>query len=689
MPLKTALFLTAFLFANQAIIAQNWTGPDPGPVPVPPPNRKVQFRSDLASKHPRIFFDAAGLESLRAKVKKPVIAPMLKGLLAQADVIASETPPAGPPFKMDSRTLGDRLPTISFAYLMTGDKKYLDGAKKWIDAVVHYPYFDQDYDLAGGHLCFGMGLAYDWLYDSLSAEERQLLERKLLRHGRILMKIADPMHTGKGWPWGWAYFQNHFFINYTGISVAAMALYDTNPDEMQSWLDHARSLMQVTYENFATDGCYPEGASYADYGTIWLLYYCDALRGISGENLFNMQYLRQADSYFCNHIMPDWKDVVNFGDCPPQMFRHYGSAMLIKLAAEHHNGRLLTLLDHVEESDPCYYLQKYGDPFCIIWADPALKPQPLDDLPLTAVYPDAGLVIFRTSWKEDASVLAFRCGPPGGMHVATDWKTFPSAEPSSGHNHPDANSFLFWVDRRWQIGAPGEYTHNKETHNENVWLVDGKGQRGGGEWFDNGATYMGRAAQPHLITVVDSPQASYVIGEAAPAYADDSGLTRFERRILFVKAVHPFLVVYDRLEASKPQTWAAYFHAYEAFLKPQPGNPKFFQIANTTRTSVNLNAPTKFSSSNQALTVISHGDGKPEQRGFEMIVTPDGSTPSTGLIAVFPTSSVYPKFRGDFQAPEIEIGGDNIAWDASGKVRLNGRPLEGNLLPQPPSGAAK
>ncbi|XHR28113.1 MAG: heparinase II/III family protein [Chthoniobacteraceae bacterium] len=617
---------------------------------------------------------------LRTKTKDPQVAPMLADLLTQANGIVGEEPPAGPPFKMDTRTMGDRLPVISFAYLMTGDKKYLDAAKKWIGAIVGYPYFDQDYDLAGGHLCFGMALAYDWLYDELSSEERGLLEKKMLRHGRILLKISDPMRTGQGWPWGWAYFQNHFFINYTGISAVAMALHDVHPSEMQGWLDHARSLFQVTHDHFATDGYYPEGAAYADYGTAWLLYYCDALRSVSKENLFDMPYLKNAGEYFCEHLMPNWKDVANFSDCPPQMFLHYSSATLVKLASEYQDGRLLTVLDRVEEKHPAFYRNKYGDPFCIIWADPTLKAAPVDDLPLAKIYPDAGVAFFRTSWQEDAAVVAFRCGPPAGTHVAINWKTFKNANPSSGHNHPDANSFVFWAERQWQIGLPGEYTNQKDAHNENTWMVGGKGQRGGGEWFEDGASYMGRTSQPHLVRAVDTAAVSYIVGEAAPAYADDSELKSYERRILFVKNPHPYVVVYDRLEAGKPQTWAAYFHAYESFLRPQAGNPKYFQIANSTRTNVNLNAPGKFVATNQVLSVISHSDHQPEQRGFELVVTPEGGTPSTGLITVLTTTSVYPKFHGDFQAPEIQVGQDHIQWTESGSVVFNGKLIEGNIL---------
>jgi len=670
-------------------VAQNWVGPDPGPVPVPPPTQQVHVRPELLGKHPRIFFDAAGLEALRAKVKDPRVAPMLKGLLAQADLIAGEAPPSGPPYKTDVRTFGDRLPTIAFAYLMTGDKKYLEGAKKWLAAVVRLPAWEQDYDLGNGHICFGVALAYDWLYGSLTPEERQATEQKLLRQGRILLTVSDPMHSGQGWPWNWAYFQNHFFINHTGISVAALALYDIAPPEMQGWLDDVRSKFQVTYKHFATDGYYPEGAAYADYGTTWLLYYLDFLRQTSGENLFDMPYIQKAGGYFCSHIMPDWKDVVNFGDCPPQMFGHYSTAMLIKLAAEHRNGRLLTLLARVSENNPVYWKNDYSDPFCVIWDDPSVTPQPMDDLPLTSIYPDAGVVISRTGWKEDASVVAFRCGPPAGMHVATGWASFPNAEPSSGHNHPDANSFLFWADRRWQVGASAAYTHAKETHNENVWLVGGKGQRGNGDmWFENGRSYMGRASQPHLVRVFDSPEACYMVGEAAPAYGDDLGLTRFERRVLFIKTEKPLLVVSDYLEADKPQTWSAHFHAYESFLQPQPGNPRFFQINNATPTRGFLSAPTKITATNQPLTVIDHSTGQPQLRGFELTVVPEGSTPSTGLNTVFATTDGYARFSGTPEAPEIKFGKSQIAWDASGRITLDGHSLEGNLLADPQSDTA-
>lgn len=652
------------------------------PIPLPPPTHQVHIKNELKGTHPRIFFDAAGLTALRAKAKLPELRPMLGDLLARADTIAQEVPPAGPPFAIDPRSLGDRLPTISLAYLMTGDQKYLEAARKWIKAIVGYRSFTDDYDLGAGHACFGMALAYDWLYNQLTPEERELLEKKMLRHGRMLLKTADPMHTLTGWPWGWSYFQNHFFINYTGISTVAMALYDVNPDEMQGWLDQTRSMLQVTHDHFATDGYYPEGVSYADYGTPWLLYYFDALRGFSGEDLFDMPYLKKAGEYFCTQIMPNWRDVANFADCAPQMFGRYSSAMLIKLARENRDGRLLTLLDRVEENKRLAYgRRKYSDPFCLIWADPSMKAQPLETLPLATIYADAGVAVFRTSWKEDAAVVAFRCGAPSGHHIATEWTMFPNAHPSSGHNHPDANSFIFWADGRWQIGLPGEYTAEKEAHNENTWLVGGKGQRGGGKWFEDGTSYMGRASQPRLIRAVNTKEASYIVGEAAPAYDDHSGLKKFERRLLFVKSPNPYIVVYDHLESETPQTFAAYFHAYESFMIPiGSSRNSTFQITTSTRPGVFLNSSGKFSAKNDVLSVVSHHSNAVEQKGFELTVAPEGTATSTDLITVVTTASPYVKFHRDFPSPEIEVGQDKIIWSASGRVMLNGKAIEGNSL---------
>ncbi len=75
---------------------------------------------------------------------------------------------------------------------------------------------------------------------------------------------------------------------------------------------------------------------------------------------------------------------------------------------------------------------------------------------------------------------------------------------------------------------------------------------------------MGRPDQAHLARVATSLQADYIVGEAAPAYYDEVGLTQFTRHLLFVKGPKPYTVAFDQLAAKSPQTWTSYLHTFFA-----------------------------------------------------------------------------------------------------------------------------
>ena len=671
--------VSSFARAADPVFAEG----DPSPISLPEGAYTVKIKPELAGTHPRIFFNKAGLEVIREKMKDPRMAAMRTQFLAGADALLEKTPPGHPPQTDDPfRDFGNRLSITAMAYLLTGDAKYLDSTKEWMTALCGYPAWSNDDDLGCAHCLMGMAMAYDWLHDQLTPQERQQAEAAMLLHARHMMIRSEPSQPGTNW--GWAYFQNHEWVDYNGVTFAAMALYDLQTDEMQSWLDYTRTKFQPAYTDLGVDGGNYEGPAYEHYGTQQLLMYVDALHVFSGESLYEMPYLKRIGYFSLYSMMPDWKNVANFGDSGETGRGSVDDENPLEMAALQHDGHFLTYLQSVRRvvggKEPLTAL-------AVIWIDPSIEPKPLDDLPLIGLYPDLGFVICRTSWDADAAVVAFHCGAPGGTHLMENWASFKGANPAFSHAHPDANSFLFWADHDWRISAPGGYTHAKVTHDENVWTVGGKGQMGEAKWFDAHG-YLNKNNQPHLVIVTSNPKADYLVGEAAPAYQADCKLTSFRRHILLVKGARPYLVVYDYLKASSPQTWTSYLHANGAFAAGDD-NSSFLVTAPATFGS--FLAPGKLNLQAQPLTVVNHPDDKTIQRGFELTARPDGSSDSTWLVSVIGIDEQKAILLGSRPAPSIQVGGDKISWDAQDGVTLNGEPVTGNLLPvtHAPSGASR
>lgn len=79
--------------------------------------------------------------------------------------------------------LGDKVPYMAIAYLITEDPKYLTGAKKWMNAFISYDIWGAtNDDLGAAHTLYAMALGYDWLYQYLSPLEHTNYEQSMINH---------------------------------------------------------------------------------------------------------------------------------------------------------------------------------------------------------------------------------------------------------------------------------------------------------------------------------------------------------------------------------------------------------------------------------------------------------------------------------------------------------------------------
>lgn len=177
------------------------------------------------------------------------------------------------------RALGNKLPFMALAYLLTDDPKYLSGAKVWINTLASYPHWgsnDLAPDLGNAHLLYNMAIAYDWLYNSLTPTERTLYENTMEKQAKVM---TDAMEAKSPIWWTTSYGQNHNYVNIGSVMTAAIATYDTMTNA-----DHA---VHLAYDNFtkvlaslSTDGASHEGLSYWEYGIESLIRYFDIEKSV-------------------------------------------------------------------------------------------------------------------------------------------------------------------------------------------------------------------------------------------------------------------------------------------------------------------------------------------------------------------------------------------------------------------------
>jgi len=307
------------------------------------------------------------------------------------------------------------------------------------------------------------------------------------------------------------------------------------------------------------------------FSTPWIIHYLDAHAHATGEDLFDQPGLRNLYLYAAHVELPGGNDPFDFGDVfeGPLTRQKQGSEYERTHPGGHlHSNynliyRLAARFRSPEAQGVAEYLRSLGnvnaeDFWTIAWRDPKLAAQPIEKLQPWHYFPDHEVVFWRSGWGARDTAFAFKCGPPEGHHTAALLRRFPDWHLSSGHAHPDANSFIVFAGGRYVTGDSG-YAGVPLTIHHNTVLVDGHGQAAEGAGHDafEGMSYDQmngiRIAETKLTAAT-----AYVRGEAAAAYSESLGLVRFTREFRFQDGK---FTVHDSLQANPPRVFTEVFHA--------------------------------------------------------------------------------------------------------------------------------
>ena len=167
-----------------------------------------------------------------------------------------------------SRDAFSVLFNLSYAYRMTGDKRYAVRAEQELRAVAAFPNWNPSHFLDVGEMAMGVSIAYDWLYDDLSDKTKKMVEDAIEKFAFL---PADPVYTpdmGKdvnNWFYGATHNWNQ--VCNGGLGMAALALYESYPEKCDKILKRALETLPIALCEYAPDGAYPEGFGYWGYGT--------------------------------------------------------------------------------------------------------------------------------------------------------------------------------------------------------------------------------------------------------------------------------------------------------------------------------------------------------------------------------------------------------------------------------------
>lgn len=442
----------------------------------------------ILTQHPRLLFTHAEEPAVKRLIKKdPLAGELADTLKRQADSIARLEQI---PYKFDkygnmlwtSRAYVARLGTLSLAYRLYGDEKYLKAANEALLWVCGFPDWDPKHYLDTAEMTTAVAVAYDWLFDALPAETKELVKECIYKNAlsKVLREYA------KGGPGSWAKRETNWnVVCNTGMTLGALAVAEDYPQETDSILKNAAKYMPNCLKHFAPDGVCYESPAYWGYTNSYLALYLKAVMDNGGDkgNIAQLPGISKTALFYKRTLTPAGR-CFNYGNAGEgkensPVFFLYSKLYNLPEIAEWYRGELRkTLREHITQNQNFY--------LALPWFDTAVAGADAP-LPRMEVYHNGinDLIVFNGDRQKKGSVfLIAKGGEPKQAHQQLDCGTF-LIEADSVCWTEDLGSDDYALPGFWD-GRPGGkrwsyFRNNNFSHN--VLNIDHQLQHASGEAF--------------------------------------------------------------------------------------------------------------------------------------------------------------------------------------------------------------
>lgn len=480
------------------------------------------------------------------------------------------------------RRIGDTMPVLGLAYLMTDDKRYVVAAERWLSALLAVPVWRGSGNLGRSSWTVACALLYDWLYNELDEDLRLRIKKRLLEEASIIVKTAARTRA----------LSNHLLIETAAVGLVGLT-FRNEAEESEALLQQADEWANYITSHAPRDGSWGEGVQYWQYGLSYFLRFLEAAK-TSGYRDYYPQYdwLQQTGFFPIYFSLPGrLTEVINFSDCGSK--RYLPASHFYQLAAVYQNGYYQDYANRILSTKPHKF--SWMD---FIYYDPNISSQDFHTLPTLKHFADNGFVTLRSGWDEKATAIGFRCGPAAGHRNQGHPRRLENRGFGPGHGHPDINSFCLFSHSQWLAIDPG-YTYLKETRNHNTVMVNGFGQAGAGKkWLDFMA-FEARQPAPAILRIESNPVFDYVLGDAGNIYVDEAKLKHFRRHLLFLKP--DIVVIADDLEGKENSRFEWLLNAQDSIVQVKEN--QFEIVQNGVRLWINPLLPQEYNAEIQTRAI--------------------------------------------------------------------------------------
>jgi len=503
------------------------------------------------SSRPRLFFTPERIKRLRYRIKnEKTFRQAWLNLRERAEhllkekLVSKEYADGGKGqhgnYGRPSSQVVNMASTLGLAYQMTGEERY---AKKLREALIHFgelrrwagdakrdPPWNSELNTA--RFCYGYAMGYDCIYDFLSEQERRIIARSMVRLG-ILPTLNDWVLGQKRIHALDSMGHNWWSVCVSMAGLASLSLLGDEPqaeqwvsqvsDSFPEWFYYSGNVLQNKSINFDAKGAFYESVSYANYAlSEYLLFRLAYSNVFPNSKQADIPLLQKAGDFFVHTCYPraDSMLSVNFGD---SSIKATGAGTVRLLLA---NG--------YEAEEYHWYISRtdrgLDDPVGLLYCETDVKTTLPKDLPTSVIYSDIGWAVMRSSWEDDATMMAVKSG--------FTWN----------HAHPDAGSFILFHAGKPLIIDSGNCSYSRREYSSyyrqskahNVVLFNGHGQKP--EDCTRGDRGVKTPGQVHRL--MDTAGIKYVFADAAGPTSWK--LSRNYRHFLWLDGV---ILIFDDVRA--------------------------------------------------------------------------------------------------------------------------------------------
>lgn len=407
---------------------------------------KSLFSSVNGGEHPRIILNQDKIDQIRSDYKSNDLVKEWADALINKANLRLKSKHVEFSDASFTRSFRDNWPTLAMAYLLTGDTKYKDWLWEDIKGAAEFPNWGHTSYLNIGDASYGIAVAYDWLYDVWTPEQRKVMEEAIYEH---ILYYHHKMTYGfaSGTSTYIASDTNRNAVVNGGAGMACIAVFDVYPEKVADIMEKGYHFLEIMLSTFAPDGANTEGPAYWEYLMRYLAPFMQSTLYTFGDdfNIFDAPGFATTTDFYLD--IDGMTGVNNLHDAVADNHGVAGEVFCLSnmLGRPDLTQALLAKMDVYGLNDGIWSLMYY---------DTSIKYDGTVDRALDAYYRGLEFVSMRSSWLNSAGIYA-------SLHSG--------GHSGQSHDHVDVGSFVLDIGGQrfasdygkesYDLKANGTYRH--------------------------------------------------------------------------------------------------------------------------------------------------------------------------------------------------------------------------------------